>query len=207
MLGERQSAARALSLYRERFADKGLYENSLYGGIEDTLAALAAGRHRLFIATSKPTVYAERIVEHFGMGEYFERVFSSELDGTRADKTELLSHALEETGIAPRRAIMIGDRSHDMIGARNNGMTAVGVLYGYGGKRELVAAGAQRIADTPRELLGILAWSPDRRGQVHASGFSSGGSAISVSKFAGRVISIISISSECSSSWCTMPGG
>lgn len=157
MLGERQSAARALSLYRERFADKGLYENSLYGGIEDTLAALAAGRHRLFIATSKPTVYAERIVEHFGMGEYFERVFGSELDGTRADKTELLSHALEETGIAPRRAIMIGDRSHDMIGARNNGMTAVGVLYGYGGKRELVAAGAQRIADTPRELLGILA--------------------------------------------------
>ena len=157
MLGERQSAARALSLYRERFADKGLYENSLYGGIEDTLAALAAGRHRLFIATSKPTVYAERIVEHFDMGEYFERVFGSELDGTRADKTELLSHALEETGIAPRRAIMIGDRSHDMIGARNNGMTAVGVLYGYGGKRELVAAGAQRIADTPRELLGILA--------------------------------------------------
>ena len=156
LLGDRQLAVTALSLYRERFADTGLYENQVYPGIEDVLATLGAAGRRLFVATSKPAVYAKRIVEHFGIGGYFERLFGSELDGTRTDKTELLSHALGETGIDPREAIMIGDRGHDMIGARNNDMTAIGVLYGYGSQDELVAAGAQRISPTPEELSGIL---------------------------------------------------
>ena len=152
LLGDRLEATTALNHYRERFADTGLYENRIYPGIEDALAALGASGHRLFIATSKPAIYATRIVEHFGIGEYFERLFGSELDGTRSDKTELIRHALDQTGIDPGNAIMIGDRSHDMIGARNNDMTAAGVLYGYGSKDELVAAGAQRFARTPEEL-------------------------------------------------------
>ena len=155
LLGDRQEAATALRYYRERFADTGLYENRVYPGIEDALAALGASGHRLFVATSKPAIYAQRIVEHFAIAEYFERLFGSELDGTRSDKTELLNHALDETGIDPGETVMIGDRSHDMIGARNNDMTAAGVLYGYGSKDELVAAGAQRIARTPEELPGI----------------------------------------------------
>jgi phosphoglycolate phosphatase len=156
LLGDRQLAATALRFYRERFADTGLYENRVYHGIEDALATLGASGHRLFIATSKPSIYAKRIVEHFAIGGYFERLFGSQLDGTRTDKTELLSHALDETGTDFQEATMIGDRSHDMIGARNNQMTAVGVLYGYGSNDELVTAGAQHISPTPEDLPGIL---------------------------------------------------
>jgi phosphoglycolate phosphatase len=152
MLDDRALAVEALRLYRERFAETGLYENRVYPGIEGILAELEASGRRLFVATSKPAVYAERIVEHFAIGRYFERVFGSELDGARTDKTELLTHALHESGTVAERATMVGDRSHDVVGARNNGMTAVGVLYGYGSEEELVTAGAHRISGTTGEL-------------------------------------------------------
>jgi phosphoglycolate phosphatase len=113
-------------------------------------------RRRLFVATSKPGIYAERIIDHFKLTVYFERVFGSELDGTRSDKTDLLGYALRTTGVDPSQAIMIGDRSHDMIGARNNKMTAVGVLNGYGGKQELLDAGAHHICATPQGLPGLV---------------------------------------------------
>ena len=157
LLGTDELAEAGLLLYRERFGDIGLFENEIYSGIEDTLSVLAKSGRRLFVATSKAVVYAERIVDHFKLRGYFERVFGSELDGTRADKTELLSYALQTTGVDPARAIMIGDRSFDMIGARNNGMTAVGVLYGYGTKEELLAGGAQHVCAAPRGLLDHVA--------------------------------------------------
>ena len=137
-------AEKALSLYRDRFGDIGLFENAIYPGIEETSSTLAGSGRRMFVATSKPHVYAERIIDHFGLRGYFERVFGSELDGLRCDKTELLDYALQQAKVDPLRAIMIGDRSHDMIGARNNRMTALGVLYGYGSKAELVGAGAHQ---------------------------------------------------------------
>jgi phosphoglycolate phosphatase len=153
LLGTDDLADSALSLYRERFGDIGIFENEIYPGIEDTLSVLAKSDRRLFVATSKPSVYAERIIDHFKLADYFERVFGSELDGRRSDKTELLGYALQSARVDPSRAIMIGDRSHDMIGARNNGMTAVGVLYGYGSKEELVSAGAHHVCATPERLL------------------------------------------------------
>jgi phosphoglycolate phosphatase len=153
LLGTGDLADQALLLYRERFADIGLFENEIYPGIEDTLMALTGSGRRLFVATSKPLIYAERIVDHFKLRVYFERVFGSELDGRNSDKTELLGYALRTTGINPSQAIMIGDRSHDMIGARNNGLTAVGVLYGYGSEAELREAGAHYICATPQQLL------------------------------------------------------
>jgi phosphoglycolate phosphatase len=156
LLGTDDLADKALLLYRERFADIGLFENRIYPGIEATLSAVARSGRRLFVATSKPVVYAERIVDHFKLRVYFERVFGSELDGTRSDKTDLLGYALQTTGVDPSQAIMIGDRSHDMIGARNNKMTAVGVLYGYGGKQELLDAGAHHICATPQGLPGLV---------------------------------------------------
>jgi phosphoglycolate phosphatase len=107
----------------------------------------------MFVATSKPVVYAERIIDHFGLRRYFERVFGSELDGTRVDKVELLRHALETAKVDPTQAIMIGDRSHDIVGARSNGMTAIGVLYGYGSEDELRDAGADHICATHPNLL------------------------------------------------------
>jgi phosphoglycolate phosphatase len=153
LLGTDELADRAVSLYRERFGDIGIFENEVYPGIEGTLSALARPDRRLFVATSKPRVYAERIIDHFKLTAYFERVFGSELDGTRSDKTELLGHALQTSRVDPSRAMMIGDRSHDIIGARNNGMTAVGVLYGYGSKQELLDAGAHHVCATPEKLL------------------------------------------------------
>jgi phosphoglycolate phosphatase len=153
LVGTEDLADTALSLYRERFADIGLFENEVYPEIEDSLSVLAKSGRRLFVATSKPVVYAERIIDHFKLRDYFERIFGSELDGRRADKTELLRYALETMGIEPSQAMMIGDRSHDMVGARNNGMTAIGVLYGYGGKQELLDAGAHHVCATPQGLL------------------------------------------------------
>ena len=150
-------ADQALLLYRERFSEVGLFENTPYPAIHDTLAAVAATGARLFVATSKPAVYAERIVAHFGLRDYFERVFGSELDGTRVDKRDLLAYALAEAKVDPRNAIMIGDRSHDVIGARANSMTAIGVLYGYGSEAELRDAGAHHICATHPEVLGHCA--------------------------------------------------
>jgi phosphoglycolate phosphatase len=151
MLGEAR-ADLAVSLYRERFGDVGLYENQVYPDIEHILAALKQSHGRLFVATSKAHVFADRIIDHFRLRDYFEHVFGAELDGTRADKGELLTYALENTGVDPRRAIMIGDRSHDIIGAKKNGMNSVGVLYGYGSERELIEAGASHICATPRAV-------------------------------------------------------
>ncbi len=142
-----------MTLYRERFGDVGLYENAVYPDIEHILTALKASHGRLFVATSKARVFAERIIEHFGLGGYFEQVFGAELDGTRVHKGDLLAYALDNSNVDPSRALMIGDRSHDIIGAKNNGMDALGVLYGYGSRQELIEAGARHVCATPRAVL------------------------------------------------------
>ena len=150
------SADLAVSYYRERFSDIGLYENGVYDGIGDVLTSLCASGHRLFVATSKPHVFAERIIDHFGLRDHFERVFGSELDGTRVDKSHLLEYALKQASVDPSKTLMIGDRSHDMVGAKNNGMQGIGVLYGYGSRDELLEAGAQHVCATPQAILGCI---------------------------------------------------
>ena len=148
-------APRALELYRERFADVGWRENRVYPGIHDALDTLYAAGRSLFVATTKPRVFAEKIVEHFGIGSYFVAVFGSELDGTRVNKTELLRWALPQHSRGSA-TVMVGDRSHDVEGGLNNGMDTLGVSYGYGSIDELAAAGARRIVDAPAELPGSL---------------------------------------------------
>ena len=155
MLGD-HAADRAVALYRERFSDIGLYENRVYDGIGEVLTTLRASGHRLFVATSKALVFADRIIDHFGLRPHFERVFGAELDGTRADKGDLLAYALKETDVDPSKALMIGDRSHDMIGAGKNGIKGIGVLYGYGSRDELIGAGARHVCATPAEILGYI---------------------------------------------------
>lgn len=161
--GDARLAERALALYRERFAEVGLFENTVYPEIPAALAALRADGHRLYLATSKPLVFAERIVRHFGLERWFDGLFGAELDGTRSGKAELLAWAMARAGRdAP--GVMVGDRSHDVAGARANGLAAIGVLWGYGGEAELTAAGAQRLIAAPSELpaaaLSQLARSP-----------------------------------------------
>ena len=155
MLGD-HDADRAVALYRERFSDIGLYENGVYDGISEVLTALGESGRRLFVATSKPHVFATRIVAHFALRHHFEHVFGSELDGTRVDKSDLLAYALKETAVDPAKTLMIGDRSHDMVGAKNNGMKGIGVLYGYGSRDELIEAGAQHVCATPGAILGCI---------------------------------------------------
>ena len=153
LLGGEELADRGVEFYRERFGDVGLFENSVYPEIADVLAALRKTPRRIFVATSKPHVFAKRIVEHFGLDGYFEHVFGSELDGTRVHKDELLAYALEVTGVDPAQALMIGDRSHDVVGAKKNGIDAIGVTYGYGSPTELLEAGASHLCASPRAVL------------------------------------------------------
>ena len=155
MLGE-DSADRAVALYRERFSDIGLYENRVYDGIGAVLTTLRQSGHQLFVATSKAHVFADRIIDHFELRPHFERVFGAELDGTRSDKSQLLAYALKETATDPANSLMIGDRSHDMVGAGNNGIKGIGVLYGYGSRDELIGAGARHVCATPAEILGCI---------------------------------------------------
>lgn len=152
LLGGEELADRAVELYRERFGDVGLFENAVYPDIEHMLAELRQAPRRMFVATSKPHVFATRIVAHFGLSGYFDHVFGSELDGTRVNKADLLAYALEQTGVDPAQALMIGDRSHDVIGAKKNGIRAVGVTYGYGTAAELIEAGASHLCASPRAV-------------------------------------------------------
>jgi phosphoglycolate phosphatase len=149
-------AGEALDKYRERFGVVGLFENEVYPDVRDVLAELRRHGHCLHVATSKPTVFARRIVDHFALGEFFTSVEGSELAGARVDKTSLIAHILLQEGVAPADAVMIGDREHDIIGAHANGVGAVGVLWGYGSREELDAAGAFTCVATPRDLIAVV---------------------------------------------------
>jgi len=142
----------AVRLYRERFASIGLYENRVYEGVTDALRALRKRQLRLLVATSKPACYAERIVEHFGLGSFVSEVYGSELSGERSVKSALLAHILRKEKLTPSEVCMVGDRRHDIEGARANGVAALGVLWGYGSRAELELAGAWALVEHVREL-------------------------------------------------------
>jgi phosphoglycolate phosphatase len=149
-------AAEGVTYYRARYGASGLFENELFPGIDATLASLVDQGFRLFVATSKAHVFARPIVAHFGLTRHFIAVEGAELDGTRSDKAEVIAHVLASHGVDAARAIMIGDREHDIIGARKNGLRNIGVLYGYGDEAELLAAGADALCQRPADLLATL---------------------------------------------------
>lgn len=161
-------AEKALSIYRKRYGSVGLYENEVYEAIPETLQALLDMGHTLFVATSKPVVFARRIIDHFDLDRYFKRVYGSELNGIRNDKAHLIAHILQKEAIAASDAFMIGDRKYDIIGAKANGIAGIGVLWGYGTKDELVSSGAQVCLSRPRELTAFF-----KRG---CSGYRNSGS-------------------------------
>ncbi len=146
---------KAVDLYRERFDDVGWQENTLYDGIHDALRTIHATGATLFVATAKPHPAARRILEHFDLIDFFTDVYGSELDGTRSNKGDLLAWAIEKNGAASQR-IMVGDRKHDLVGGSANGMTPIGVSYGYGDVDELENAGAIAIAASPAEIPGLV---------------------------------------------------
>lgn len=151
-----EKSTEGVKKYREYFAQKGIFENKVYDGIEDLLAQLKKRGKHLLVVTSKPEEYSVKILEHFKLAEYFDYVCGSNMDETRSKKEEVIEYALGKCGIGAAdkaKVLMIGDREHDIIGAKKNGLKSCGVLYGYGSRKELEAAGADYIVDNVRNLL------------------------------------------------------
>jgi phosphoglycolate phosphatase len=136
---------KAIDHYRDRYVDRCTIENTLYEGIQNTLEELNASGYQLYLATSKPWVYAGKILDHFNLTQYFTAIHGSELDGTRDYKQDLLAYILKQHDLSAAETVMIGDRSHDMVGANYNNIRAIGVTYGYGTIDELKNAGADFI--------------------------------------------------------------
>lgn len=151
-----EESYRAVDAYREYFAEKGIFENEVYPGIPETLARLKEAGKTLAVATSKPTVFAKRILERFDLEKYFVLCDGSELDGRRVHKDEVVAHAVNELKCPSGSVIMVGDRCHDVIGAKVNGIPTIGVSYGYGTREELEEAGAACVVDSVEELSTLL---------------------------------------------------
>lgn len=150
------SADLAMNYYREYFSVKGLYENEVYQDIPALLEFLFDNKYKLFVATSKPTVYAEKIIEHFNLSQYIVKTIGSNLDNTRTDKSEVISHVLSTFGLQTGNSVMIGDRKFDIIGAKNNSIKSIGVTYGYGTLEELQLHKPDFIVNNCSEIKAIL---------------------------------------------------
>ena len=149
-------ANKAVDAYREYFGVRGLFENEVYPGILELLKQLQNQRFRLFTATSKPTVYAKQILEHFALAQYFTDVIGSNLDNTRTDKTEVITFAMHQHTLLPEHCIMIGDRKHDIIGGKNSAMRTIGVTYGYGTEAEITEHSPDFIVHSTQELMDLF---------------------------------------------------
>lgn len=152
-----EQAKEAIVYYREYFKDKGIFENEVYPGIVELLQQLKASGKKIVLATSKPEEFAIRILKHFDLFDYFDFVGGAYMDGVRNKKGEVIQYALESAGITDLSAtVMIGDREYDIIGAKENGLDSIGVLFGYGSREELEEAGATYIAETVGDILKFL---------------------------------------------------
>ena len=154
---DREKAEEAVAFYREYFAVTGIYENSIYPGVPEMLSRLKKSGKILLLATSKPTIYASKILEYFKIHEYFNIVSGSNLDGTMGKKSEVVEYALSFlSDSALKSAVMAGDREYDIAGAIENKIDSIGVTWGFGTVDELVAAGATYIAETVKDLEDLL---------------------------------------------------
>lgn len=152
-----EKAELGLKKYREYYSEKGIFENSLYDGIVDLLEKLKDNNKTIILATSKPEVYAKQILEYFKVDKYFRFAAGSDFEETRVKKGEVIKYALKEAKISDlSKVVMIGDREYDIIGAKENNIKSIGVLYGYGDVVELTQARAEYIAKTPKEILKIV---------------------------------------------------
>ena len=149
-------ATKAVDYYREFFSEKGIYQNDLYDNVTYLLQKLREEGFRLFVATSKPTVYAEKIIFHFELDRFFEDVIGSNLDNTRKEKTEIIEFVIQKFDLKRNETLMIGDRKFDIVGARNNMIRTIGVSYGHGSIKELQDANADFIASSCLEILDII---------------------------------------------------
>lgn len=151
-----EESLKAVDKYREYFADKGLFENEVYQGMEDFLQSLIDEGKKLYICTSKPYVFAKRILEYFHLDHYFKGIYGSELDGTRKNKKDVIAYCLKLENLHYQDCIMVGDRQHDIVGAHENHIPCIGVLYGYGSLEEFQQYQCEYIVSTLDELKEVI---------------------------------------------------
>lgn len=151
-----RASRQAVAYYREYYTAGGIYENEVYPEIPEVLSSIRELGGKIYLATSKPQVFAQQILEHFQLTPFFDGVVGSFLDGTRIDKAEVIAQALKQAGVTGEnrsRVWMTGDTRYDILGAHAQGIRGVGALYGYGTREELLEAGADFLIRTPKELL------------------------------------------------------
>ena len=151
-----EDATKAIEYYRDYFKVIGMTENEVYDGIPEMLAALKNRGQKIILATSKPEEFAIKILEYFDLLKYFDFVAGATMDGTRSEKSDVIKYAINEASISVDKAVMVGDRKHDILGAIENNLPSIGVLFGYGSEEELSEAGANYIAKDVNELASIL---------------------------------------------------
>lgn len=148
---------RAVQVYREYYQVKGIFENRVYDGIPEVLEKLKNKGYQIAMATSKPEKYAKIIAEHYDFAKYFDVIAGSLMEGGRENKADVIEYALKQCGVTDRESVlMVGDRNYDIIGAKKTGTYSMGVLYGYGNREELEMAGADFIAETPKDIAKML---------------------------------------------------
>lgn len=153
----KEESAKAVKYYREYYKETGLFENTVYEGIEELLVKLKESGRKIIVATSKPELFARQILDHFGLAKYFTYIAGANMDETRTNKLEVIAYALESCGIEDlSNVIMIGDREYDIFGAKAIGVDSIGVLYGYGSLEELTNANATYIAEKVEDIYEII---------------------------------------------------
>ena len=169
-LGGTDDGEEALALYRTRYGSNGLFDAIVYDGVPEALAQVKQTGARLFLCTSKPVVYANRILDRFDLGRYFDEAYGSELDGRLEDKGDLIAHILAEQRLNPGDCVMLGDRRHDVAGAQRHAIPTIGALWGFGGEQELREAGAAALCAAPLEV--PAAFARFARADAHAGAAS-----------------------------------
>lgn len=152
---DEETARQAVSYYRERYSTIGIFENRVYDGVREMLAGLIEKGYLLAVASSKPECYVLQILEHFGLKQYFTEIVGSEMNGARTGKSAVIEETLRRLGLEEHReqVLMVGDREHDVLGARSSGMECIAVTYGYANPGELALADPLKIVNSPEEIL------------------------------------------------------
>ena len=156
---DEETARRAVEYYRERYSTTGIFENRPYPGVEEMLQELKRKKYLLAVASSKPEYIVKQILDYFHLTEYFDEIVGSELNGSRTNKTEVIEETLRRLGLDKHReqVIMVGDKEHDVLGARAAGLECVAVSYGYGTEEELTAAQPLQTVSSTEEILDFFA--------------------------------------------------
>lgn len=153
----KEEASNAVMIYREYYREKGMFENLVYDGIEELLIAINDKGKKAAVATSKPEPFARQILEHFNLTKYFVYIGGAKMNETRTNKAEVIDYVLQEIGITDKsKVVMVGDREHDIIGAKKNELDSIGVLFGYGSREELEKVDATYIAPTVEDIYPII---------------------------------------------------